>query len=436
MKFPLNPLRGVPGRWTSMRVSIQTFLACLLVMSGTPTFGESPDDPSDQAPGRGTAAPAPSGTGVGTAAHTPTGNTGAGATGTGSAGTGTVGTGTVGTSTASTGTAGTGSAVTGTGGTGTAGAGTAGAVLPVGTGDGSGSKSTENSGVAPSRSVLTSSLFPFQPRPQWLTPFQLELLQKVVPVVLVDARDTVDFYSGHLPGAVHIPWRALTARGCGLRCGVLDPDLNWLREVLTDRGLRLPENARIVVYGAGLEGSGEEARAFWTLEYLGVEHVAVLIGGYPRWKAEGRPVERMGSSVLPKGRALTLRTRPELGVSRATLNTWLGSSEMVLVDARDPEEFQGERVYGLSRGGHIPGAVNLPWQQVLGPDGALKSEPELRKLLVMLGITPDKHIVTYCTGGVRSAMVYLALRSLGYARVTNYAGSMWDWTEDANNPVE
>lgn len=429
MKFPLNPLRESGWRLALVRVALHTLLACLLVVSGAPSFGESPDDPSDQAPGRGAAVPAASGTGTSAAAPTGTGITGGSTHGTGTAGV--VGAGAIGTGTGATGTSGTGIA-----GTGTAGTGTAGSQSPTTPGEGSGHKSAENSGVAPSRSVLTSSLFPFQPRPQWLTPFQLELLQKVVPVVLVDARDTVDFYSGHLPGAVHIPWRALTARGCGLRCGVLDPDMNWLREVLTDRGLRLPENARIVVYGAGLVGGGEEARAFWTLEYLGVEHVAVLIGGYPRWKAEGRPVERMGSSVLPKGRALTLRTRPELGVSRATLNTWLGSSEMVLVDAREPEEFQGQRVYGLSRGGHIPGAVNLPWQQVLGPDGALKPEPELRKLLVMLGITPDKHIVTYCTGGVRSSMVYLALRSLGYARVTNYAGSMWDWTEDANNPVE
>lgn len=257
-----------------------------------------------------------------------------------------------------------------------------------------------------------------------------------MPVLLVDARDRVDFYAGHIPGAIHLPWSALVAEGCGLRCGLMETDLQRVQSELTRRGFLLTERTRVVVYGDGSEGMGEEGRAFWALEYLGVDHVAMLSGGYPRWRAEGHPAERLGTSFNPVGLPFVPRPRSELLMTREQIKGLLKRPDVVLVDTRESEEFRGSTSLLMGGGGHLPGAVNLPWHLLMSDAGELRSEAELRSRLRVLGITPDKHIVTYCTGGVRSGFVYLALRSLGYTRVSNYAGSLWDWTGDPSLPLE
>lgn len=299
-----------------------------------------------------------------------------------------------------------------------------------------GGTSVSGGAVVPASGAVDAAPSRVMPRPQWLTPFQLELLRQAVPVLLVDARDRVDFYSGHIPGAIHLPWSALTAEGCGLRCGLMETDLQTIQAELTRRGFLLTERTRVVVYGDGPEGMGEEGRAFWSLEYLGVEHVAMLSGGYPRWRAEGHPAERLGSSVTPVGLPFVPRPRPELLMTRQALKGMLKRPDVVLVDTRDAEEFRGSRSSFMGSGGHLPGAVNLPWKLLLTENGELRSEAELRARLKVLGITPERQIVTYCSGGVRSAFVYLVLRTLGYPNVSNYAGSLWDWTSDPSLPVE
>lgn len=283
---------------------------------------------------------------------------------------------------------------------------------------------------------VSPSDFPNLPRPEWLDPEQIVALQASgLPVLLIDGRETVDYYAGHIPGAIHLPWRALTTRGCGLRCGTLDPDQGWVQQILRERGMVIPERGRIVVYGAAQDGWGEEGRAFWTLEYLGVHHVALLEGGFQRWKAEGRPVARL-STAGTRGAPFVIQPRDPLLVTRGELKVLMKRPDVLLLDVREADEFHGTRKLELGRSGHLPGAINLPWKQVFSQSGALKPEAELRALLTQLKVTPDHHIIVYCSGGVRSSMVYAVLRTLGYPRVTNYAGSLWDWNEDPLLPLE
>jgi thiosulfate/3-mercaptopyruvate sulfurtransferase len=110
----------------------------------------------------------------------------------------------------------------------------------------------------------------------------------------------------------------------------------------------------------------------------------------------------------------------------------------VLVDTRGLDEYQGlpgAPTYGASRVGHIPSAVNLTWNELLADDGMLLPRDELERILIGRGVRPDAAIITYCTGGVRSAHTWYVLESLGYPSVRNYSGSWWEWSLDRRNPV-
>ena len=101
----------------------------------------------------------------------------------------------------------------------------------------------------------------------------------------------------------------------------------------------------------------------------------------------------------------------------------------ISIDARSLEEFEGEIPYGSSYGGHLKGSVHLPWKTLLTHDHKLKLPEELKAIFIHLGVREDQPIISYCTGGIRSAFVYLALREAGFDRAMNYDGSWWEWTE-------
>jgi len=248
------------------------------------------------------------------------------------------------------------------------------------------------------------------------------LVREADPAVL-DVRGMAAYLKGHIPGAVSTRWQEFLDPHSPVK-GILHPDSAELARRFGALGVT--NDRPVVVYSEPFEYWGAEGRFYWMLNYLGHDDVRVLDGGFPKWRREGRDVAHMPTRA--KERPFTPVVRLETLVDREGVEAALDDPEAVVVDARSSEEYAKE--------GHVPGAVNLPWSALYTEDGTLRPEPELRALFAAAGITPDREIVPYCTGGVRSAWVFAVLHLLGYPRLRNYDGSWWDWTHDGRMPIE
>lgn len=257
---------------------------------------------------------------------------------------------------------------------------------------------------------------------------------------VLDARGSqVAFVKGHLPGAAVLDWMDLRD-GWG-RTGRLDGDPERLSRKLSALGV--DGERPVLVYGAAHKGFGEEGRIAWTLSYLGHPRVRILDGGLGAWQESGRPLER-GFGKRRSGHFVAavqdgLRADKERVKSISQAKAATPDAAPILLDVRTPEEYGGATPYFEARGGHIPGARHLDWQKLFESTGKLRSPDELRRLFAGVGIAPAEsapEVVVYCTGGVRSAFVWAALRTLGVPKVRNYDGSFWEWAADKSLPAE
>jgi thiosulfate/3-mercaptopyruvate sulfurtransferase len=199
------------------------------------------------------------------------------------------------------------------------------------------------------------------------------------------------------------------------------------------RALGLGDGNRIVVYdGAGIFSA---ARVWWMFKAMGHDDVAVLDGGLPKWLRETRPVTDAPTNVRPRH----FTPRP----NHAALRDWsqvaegLETGRETVVDVRSAERFAGnapEPRPGVRRG-HMPGAINLPYRELFGPDGTLLKGEALRTRIKEAGIDPRQHIVTSCGSGVTAAILLLALDTLGYRNLALYDGSWTEWGSREDLPV-
>jgi thiosulfate/3-mercaptopyruvate sulfurtransferase len=185
------------------------------------------------------------------------------------------------------------------------------------------------------------------------------------------------------------------------------------------------------------------AWALWQLKLYGHKDVRLMDGGRKKWLAEGRELSTEQPKVLKK----TYKAKdPDLSL-RAFLpevQTAVAQKKAALVDVRSPQEFTGEILAppGLpetcQRGGHIPGASNIPWSKAVNDmDGTFLSRPQLEGIYRSAGITGEKPIITYCRIGERSSHSWFVLRYLlGYERIRNYDGSWTEWGNLVGAPVE
>lgn len=249
-------------------------------------------------------------------------------------------------------------------------------------------------------------------------------------VLVVDLCNPEVYETGHVPGAVNLSYRELVRRAPPV-LGLL-PREDDLRETLS--GIGLTPEQHVVAYDD--EGNGRASRLLWTLEALGHFNFSLLDGGLHAWRAAGQPLETAAPAVVPSDYPARI-TNPDVLVERDEVLASLDDPGTVIVDARSPAEYAGEDVRA-ARPGHIPGAVNLEWKQLMDPGNHLRLQPveTLRTLFKQAGVTPDKAVITHCQTHHRSALTFFALRYLGYPSVRGYAGSWSEWGNDADTPIE
>ena len=254
-----------------------------------------------------------------------------------------------------------------------------------------------------------------------------------VRIVEVDV-NTGSYEEGHVPGALGWAWDTEL-------CDTVQRDIvprEEFEQLMSRSGIG--NDTTVVLYGDN--NNWFAAWAFWQLKIYGHADVRLMNGGRAKWLAEGREisVEKPSptrTSYTAKARDRSIRAfLPEVMAS-------VGTIEYELVDVRSPAEFTGEILSpaGLpetcQRGGHIPGAINIPWGKACADDGTFKTADELRKLYRSAGITGKKPVIAYCRIGERSSHTWFVLKYLlGYDKVTNYDGSWTEWGNMVRFPVD
>jgi thiosulfate/3-mercaptopyruvate sulfurtransferase len=245
-------------------------------------------------------------------------------------------------------------------------------------------------------------------------------------VLLQVERSRAPFDSAHIAGARFIAMGSFTAKRGELLTEL--PPVAQLDSLLESLGVG--DRGRIVLYGDILPVS----RLYFTLDYLGLgDRVSVMDGGLAAWQAAKGAVTSEATPAPPRA-VLTVRPRPEILADAPWVDAHRADRGVLLLDARTREEFDGSKAEeGVSRPGHIPGAVNLDWTTTLA-DGKFRELGELRQMLVGAGAAPGKEIVTYCRVGTRASALYFVARLLGY-QARMYDGSMNEWASLTERPV-
>ena len=255
-----------------------------------------------------------------------------------------------------------------------------------------------------------------------------------VKIVEVDV-DTSAYDTGHIKGAIGLDWRKdLQARPIR---DLLSKDK--LEELLSSKGVSNADT--VLVYGDN--NNWFAAWFVWNLKYYGHQDVRLINGGRRKWQDEGRELVTEAPTIKP---ANYKAGQPDKSIRalRDEVLADLGKAGVVLVDVRSPKEYSGELLApenlpqeGAQRGGHIPGAANIPWGQAVREDGTFKSVEELRALYGSKGVTADKAVIAYCRIGERSSHTWFVLHYLlGYPKVRNYDGSWTEWGSLIGVPIE
>jgi thiosulfate/3-mercaptopyruvate sulfurtransferase len=252
-------------------------------------------------------------------------------------------------------------------------------------------------------------------------------------VLLHVGMERAGYDRGHIPGARYLdPHRLMSMAAPGVEL----PAVAEIEAVLEELGIG--PRSRIVYYG----DTWMAPRVFVALEYVGLgDRTSLLDGGLVTWRTEGREVSTAVPVWTPG--SLSLSARPEILAGAAWIRGRLGDSALVLLDGRSSGEYTAsDSSEGLPRPGHIPGGVNLPWEETFeneagalqGTPSRLKSPDKLRALLASAGMRQGRDLVTYCTVGLRASHWYFVARYLGY-RPRLYDGSMSEWSRLADAPV-
>jgi thiosulfate/3-mercaptopyruvate sulfurtransferase len=255
-----------------------------------------------------------------------------------------------------------------------------------------------------------------------------------VRLVEVDV-DTSSYDQGHIAGAVGWNWHTQLQE-------TLSRDLvskDSLEKLLGSAGI--DNGTTVILYGDN--NNWFAAWAFWQMKYYGHDDVKLMNGGRAKWEAEGKPLT--AAAANPGSKSYTAKApNDDIRAYRDQVLSKVNASSINLVDVRAPAEFSGDLLApenlpqeGSQRGGHIPGAANVPWGQAVAEDGTFKSADDLQALYGGKGIDGSKETIAYCRIGERSSHTWFVLTQLlGHSNVRNYDGSWTEWGSIVGAPIE
>ena len=271
--------------------------------------------------------------------------------------------------------------------------------------------------------------------PAWVHRHRNDPKVKLIEIAGMGQEEMQAYRAGHVPGAVCWKWKEMlwdshardfpAPEEFARRCAAAG----------------IGNDTTVVFYGEGVQFG---VYAWWTFRYCGHPKVRVLDGARYRWAAEGRPLVTEDPPPPTPAEYRPVKRKEAMRVHREKVLRALGREGLVILDARSPEEYRGERVggpggpdAGAVRYGRIPGAKHLYFEDLLDANKAFRPEAEIRALVESRGATPGNDVITYCRMSHRATVLYFVLTELlGYRKVRVYDGSWTEWGNLVGVPIE
>lgn len=251
-------------------------------------------------------------------------------------------------------------------------------------------------------------------------------------IIFVDARGEDAAKKGTVPNAIVMTWQQIAdveGKKPGDEGWGHIPEKSVLQEKLGALGL--DKNKEIVLFAEGKNGWGDNGRILWELKAAGYKNLKMVDGDFSKIKDTGIEIS---TEITPHEPVEVVIDEMDYKNTIDTKELSENYDKYVVIDSREKDEYDGATKYGEAKGGHLPNSINIPYTSMFDENGMLISNEKMEALFKDAGLDKDSEIVTYCTGGIRSAYMQLIMEELGYNNVKNYQGSYYNWA--AINEVE